>query len=293
MPEYHLQIATDSVDLWLTKRMPLEPTGSLHKARVELRSALRDMRCPTGAILSAEYSSEDQSFFDVENVLIYNVGTGTFRHLSENGLSFRRHRQVPVPTPLGGMFPHHHRYQFVPTPLMPSGPTFQFHVPHLSSTLKPHHVWWYAADALSQAERALDGTFSLHVAVTTIKRVTNVAAALKPLLDGVVCAMHSDSMPNEEAVRRLSEKTGWDSALVAKKLSASSSPLLGDRRLLNPYREYVKWDPADHLCELCTLTVSRGTSESCLVTVVSHKRDVTVAQPTIQRDVSASGGDAR
>lgn len=246
--------------------MPLQPSGTNLSARIELRAALRRLRPSEGHILSAEYFSLDESFFDVENVLIYNIGTGTFRNASTNGIGFSRHRRAPACAPNGLAYPHLHRYRFIERPPNPRGAVFCFVAPPLKTSLKPQDVWWRAVDSFGVAPSLLEGTFALHVDITTVKPVTNVAAVVKPFLDGVVCAMHHDTRPDVEAIQRLAAKRQWETALVTRKLQASTS-LLGDRRLVACYRNYVKWDPADHLCESCTFVVCQGEQNHCTVTV--------------------------
>ncbi|REH40323.1 hypothetical protein DFR26_0523 [Paraperlucidibaca baekdonensis] len=269
--EFHLSATPEEVNLWLSKRMPLQPSDEMLRARVELRAALKHLKPDPGHILSAEYFSIDDSFFDVENVLIYNIGTGTFRDASQNGLRFLRHRQRPAPTPSGSAFPYLHRYRLVPSPASLSEHTFHFEVPRLTSTLKPHNIWWHAADALCTTPVTINDKFSLHLEITTTTPVVNVAAVLKPLLDGVICALHSDIRPNKEVVQRLAAKCGWDPALVAQKLQEPKLPFLGDKCLIEPYRDYVKWAPDDHLCESCTVVVMRGTEARCKVDIRNHE----------------------
>lgn len=257
--------------------MPLQPSGETLRARIALQNALRRLEPEPGYILSAEYFSIDDSFFDVENVLIYNIGTGTFRNASKNGIRFLRHRQAPVSAPNGSLFPHLHQYRFVPLSGPQSGHKFCFEVPRLTASLKPHDIWWRAADAHCTELVKLQGLFSLHLELTTAKPIVNVAGILKPFLDGVVCAMHSDFQPDGEVVRRIAAKSGWDAALITQKLKSTNIPFLGDKRLVQAYRDYVKWDPADHLCESCTLVVLTGVESRCIVTIGSHNSASVVA----------------
>ena len=46
-----------------------------------------------------------------------------------------------------------------------------------------------------------------------------------------------------EAVSRLAYASTWDIAEISKRLSDPRNPILGARRLLRHYRDFVKWDP--------------------------------------------------
>jgi hypothetical protein len=87
-------------------------------------------------------------------------------------------------------------------------------------------------------------------------------------LDGVVCAMHAESQVDAEAVGRLSRASTWDVAEISKRLSAPPNPILGSRRLLHHYRDFVKWDPADDLCDDCTVLVTPASRLTCTVVVM-------------------------
>lgn len=271
--DFQIQADPDGVRLWLAKRLPLEPIGSILDARTQLRTAIRNLRIPQGQVLSAAYTSLDCSFFDVENVLIYNVGTGTFRDCATNGIVFFRRRAVPPSSHSGNTLPHFHDYTYTDAPTRPIGPLsycFEFKPPPLTTTTKLQDVWWRAADASCGHSQSLTSPFSIHVEITTNRVVTNVAAIVKPFLDGIICGMQGDSNPNPDAVQRLAAKCNWDPQEITRKLRNSAVSALGNRRLVDCYRDYVKWDPVDHLCESCTFIIRSGNEQQCSVTVSPH-----------------------
>ena len=65
-----------------------------------------------GVCLQALYKSMDQSFFDVENVLFYNVGQSSFNHLNIKSLQFERAYEYPF-TVNGHHFEHYQSYKIV------------------------------------------------------------------------------------------------------------------------------------------------------------------------------------
>jgi hypothetical protein len=77
--------------------------------------------------------------------------------------------------------------------------------------------------------------------------------------------MHSESNIDTAAVQRLCDKTGLPTNEVAARLSRPKCPVLGSRRVLACYRDFVKWNPADDLCEACTLLIRPERKPTCSV----------------------------
>lgn len=257
MSEYLLRAAPDysSIELWATARLPLEPRDWRARMRDELRAALRALPPTDDGVLEATYSSEDPGFFDVENLLFYNVGTGCFGHLARKGLAFRRSRVVP-PRPDGLPAMHHHRYSLVaPDRSSIDGAVlaeYRFHLPALSTSTKPHAVWWAMknGEAIVHAREPHLGPFSLRVTLAVHGGTAlNLAAVMKPLFDGIICAAQSQlGEIDPTAIERLGRVLGVRPEQVAAALEDAAAPL-GPGALVSSYREFVKWNPADERCE--------------------------------------------
>lgn len=262
-----------SVQLWLDQRLPFEPKGEMLEARNKLRCQLKSLMCLPDHILDATYSSLTSGFFDTENILFYNVGASSFVSTVSYGLRFKRKHSAPPPGPSGRKYLHHHLYQVVPKPhLKMNRPacTLQFAVENLSSATKPHEIWWMASRAVAIATcTSLTGPFEMAVLIDAPTPGRNLAACIKPLLDGIICAFHTEPTIDEEAVRRLAAKTNWDSGAIAARLRSPTAPLLGPRHLLSCYRNFVKWNPADELCEKCTVLYRRASTFRCTVNVAN------------------------
>ncbi|MFO0941758.1 MAG: hypothetical protein U0930_13460 [Pirellulales bacterium] len=264
---FELEASSDRIRFWSDKRLPFEPTGELLSARNELAMAIRAMTVPDACVLHATYVSQDASFFDVENVLFYNVGNGCFATATMEGLSFVRREAVPATTKSGQRFAHFHEYCFKPIPSKTSdelGLTISFELPCLS---KVNEVWWFATGAHPAPQFSINGPFFLSVHIETSKRPVNTATILKPLLDGVIASLHSQSNPTEIAVNRLAEALARDAQDVQSRLIKPPNPILGQRRLLSEYRNSIKWNPADHLCHHCELTITCATRNYCSVSI--------------------------
>jgi len=270
MTDFYLEAAPRSAKLWLNRRLPLEPTGEVAVARKQLVAAIRRLDVPDDTLFHASYHSLDEAFFDLENVLFYNVGPGSFASVARNGLEFGRIRQAPPPAPSGERFAHYHEYTFVERVAI--GPmdresSFVFPLPILSSSTKTHEVWWHAASALPMNIPPVEGLFRLRVDVGVPYRITNVAAVLKSLLDGIVSALHYDPQPPASTLQRLSSRTNWVAPEIRRRLTNPPNPVLGSRRVVGNHRDFVKWDPADDRCESCVLTITPREEPVCRVTI--------------------------
>lgn len=267
---YYFEETNQRINLWLQQRLPLEPKGPILEARSKLREILKERYPNNNQIFEARYISMDKSFFDVENVLIYNVGTGNFKNASRNGIIFKKILGLPPSCPDGKKYQHFHTYYFSePRNYKTENECYQFSFipPPLTTTSKLQDVWWCAVDKVSACASSISGNFSLIIKVTTPSKITNVAALIKPFIDGIICAMHSDRKPDLIAVERLALSTGWDRSNIIDKLNRVKPQPLGDRRILSCYRDYIKWDPADHLCISCDFIVEYGNSSSCSVII--------------------------
>lgn len=265
---YHLEADMHGVRFWSDTRLPFEPSGHMLEARNLLRHKIGNIVPKRGYILSGMYSSRVQRFCDVENVLFYNVGTAAFGNLANEGIRFERLHVAPLLTESGQQFRHCQEYhlEIIPAEL-PTSPdcSLAFAFNRLSSSTKPHEVWWPATEADTNIVSEITGAFEMRVVLHSPTPFQNLASIVKPLLDGIISALHFDPNPDAEAVSRLAEKTGWAIADILKRLNSPTAPVLGSRRLIDPYRNSLKWNPADELCEACTVLWRPSPTRRCQV----------------------------
>ena len=255
-----VRLSRDSrrVEMWMTRRLPFEPKGLLLDARNLLRTTLSKLIARPHELLDARYTLTHIGFVDTENVLFYNVGAAAFSSSCSNGLRFAR----AFATPPGSHsylapFHHHHSYRLGPVEEIVTSNevalTLRFSLPRVSITEKAHDYWWAAkqGQATIGALRLQESrAFSMIVAVTGPTPIANCAAILKPLFDGVIAALHYDSTVDDQspACQLLGRKLGVNPASVANALCAGEFAILGERRVIAPYRNFVKWNPEDELC---------------------------------------------
>ena len=217
---------------------------------------------------SVRFCGGREGLVDIENVLFYNVGRGAFSRLIGHGLTATRSHERPPVSPNGLQYSHYQGYRIQPAPSVSRSGTFlTFQCPPLNTATKPHDVWWAASAGSSTGAAEITGRYRL---VVEVPRSTsqNLAASMKPLLDGIISAMHWVDHIDESAVGRLGEATRWEASDIIRRLQKPAAPILGPRRVLCSYRNFIKWDPADDLCDAFTLCRSAG-DDFCRVWVSS------------------------
>lgn len=257
-----------AVEFWLDRRLPFEPKGDYIAARRSPRAAIQSLSSSPSDILAATYTSLETAGCDVENVLLYNVGCSAFASTTRKGVQFVRSCAAPPPSPSGKSYLHHHRYEIVPwcgVTAPENACEFSFPLERISAGTKAHNVWWAAASADTVPSAPILGPFVLEVQLPTTSVVGNLSGVVKPLVDGVICALHSDSRVAQDAVLRLAALTGWSADEIMQRLNAPRNPLLGSRPLLRSYRGFVKWNPADDLCHRGLVAIRDDASRICTV----------------------------
>jgi hypothetical protein len=246
--QFGVRVGASTVQAWSTTRLPFEPKGWMLDYRSALRTALRSIAPVAGLGLAARYYAPDAAVVDVENVLCYNIGSGAYAHLIGGGLRLNRHRSTD------GL--HHVTYQLepiAPAELMP------FAVVAAAVPTGTHSAgqWWSLLRPNLQLNQMSAGqSFGVEVHVSGSWTNSGLAAAVKPMLDGLVSALHAhdQSQPNE-LVPRLA--TLGDPSSVWLMLCDRRKAALGTRRLLRPHGPAgIAWNPADDLCTAISIVRS-------------------------------------
>jgi hypothetical protein len=262
--------AGDAVEVFSTERLPYEPRGWLLDLRAELRTALKEMRSQDGALLSAVYASPVAEFCDVENVLIYNVGTGHLGGVASKGIRLERGYFSPEPpVELSGEARHYACYSAAPLAqgfaCWEAGSSLaewsRVPMPALSETTKPSAIWYAmrtSALAVIGMRQDVAAPYGLELVLGAPSSPrTQPAKVVKPLVDGVIAAMHAhDGRALGEVAGRLRAQLPSATAQeIAELLVDERANVLGQRRLLWLRATGVQWNPADDLCVALELRV--------------------------------------
>jgi hypothetical protein len=237
--------------------------------RKEIAEAVRSLRSNPGEVLHAIYSSPILAPCDAENVLIYNIGTAPFTAASRNGLrierSFQHWRQPPRPS-----FEHHHSYTIckrewpflgwrIGTDLLRWDGV---PVPRVTTASKPSSIWYTLKSILNDTGVGrTNRVFGVEVSLVIPGQdsLSSAAAIVKPLLDGVIAALHAHDGRDLQGVGgRIAQQLSIDPEEVVSLLMRDAGAVLGVRTVVRPYRNAVQWYPDDESCVAALLTIDRS-----------------------------------
>lgn len=250
------------VDAWSTTRLPFEPKGAMLEFRAGLRSAVVRLSADSSHALHALYTSPLGGRFDVENVLIYNVGTSAFGRSAGFELVVERLLgPVPPPArPLEGSA-HHYAYTIMERDMpwrawstvrrLASFESQEVRSP--TEVARPASVWLATRRGDTSVHAAANDSSAIGLELTVElpqgARV-NLAALAKPLIDGTVAGFHEhdDSASLDLVASRVGAQISVPAEEVRALLNRNAAGILGSRRLLWPWREGIQWNPADDRC---------------------------------------------
>lgn len=239
----------------------------------ELRAAIAIMRPQNNEILFAQYAEDGEKnrFFDLENMLFYNLGPSAFADCAAHGISFSVLPDKAALCRQNGIKNRKHVYcyqclplsaaesNFAGLPLMATWSDVPLNLHEADSPAKYWKAVRGARDrvtAFDDAESSISKYFALKIELYLPKQV-KLANKIKPLLDGVICAFHGES------ARSLDCLTDFCICQHCEELSVPNQfpAVLGEREFIRPYRngQSFLWNPADDLCRLALVTVSYGT----------------------------------
>lgn len=255
------------VELWSSKRLPFEPKGWLYDMRDSLIAAIKKMEINEDAFMRATYTSEVQELCDLENILLYNVGTGNFKKLCPRGFLLERSFHAAPYSPGGfNVYPHYQRYEITSSMQHPVFWNVEkvlaswehILLDKMNANTKPHEYWKAIKEnkVTIFTNEAYRGFFGLEIQISMPRRKSfNLASVVKALLDGIIAGFHVHDGQNTELVsNRLAEVLSVDSSFVTKLLLDRSMAVLGERKLLHPFQNNVQWNPADDKCVAIKIT---------------------------------------
>jgi hypothetical protein len=266
------------VTMWSSHRLPFEPKGVLLEARNQLRQQLSQLCASPVEILEARFVTTRHEYVDLENVLLYNVGTAAFSASSRSGLRFVRDVAAPRAALDGTSdWNYCHQYCVTPAASIVAGrenlcAEFEFALPKIGSATKWYDYWWAMKHGSCEkfAEHLSTSPFSLRVEISGPPLKSYLGAITKPLFDGIISGFHFDpAITSDDLVcKLLAEKLKVSVEAVAHLLRDDRHHLLGARQLVHPYREFVKCNPADDGCLDGELSFRSDTADSWRIRVV-------------------------
>lgn len=217
--------------------------------------------------LQATYQSMDNALFDVENILFYNVRTSAFAHLDISNLQFERvYKNPPQSSP--NNYLHYQSYKLLEEENVQSrhwkkATTLAkwrgIHLPFIKSDTKPHSIWHsFRTGNMEVLKKTQHPYYGLELTIN-ISPTTQIVSILKPLLDGVISSFHHhDQSQLTEVVSRLRKQLPLEENELLPLLLDEQNSVLGERNLVQPYRDFVKWNPADDAFTFIKVNVNKN-----------------------------------
>jgi len=181
----------------------------IRKFKSKLRTAIEMMRPQSNEILFAQYAEdgEENRFFDLENMLFYNIGPSTFADCATHGISFSTLPEKCVLCQQNGITNRKYVYcyqclplslvesNFADLPLMAKWVDVPLNCHEADSPAKYWKAIRRAKDRVTvydYAESPIASFFALKIELYLPIQV-KLANTIKPLLDGIICAFHGEN----------------------------------------------------------------------------------------------------
>lgn len=275
---FKIERAPGVVRLWVDAPIRFEPrTPAEMTLRKELFLACRELRARDEEVLAAVLRTAAPFLSDVENVLFYNVGPGTFARSTGRGLRFERDTRRAEAAPFETESSYEHTYRVEPlssafptrwTPLEDRAAWHDAAIGPIHRTSKPSRVWHAirACPTLRSSGRLPDSArFGLRLRLNVPVGVALDGAGLvKALFDGVIASFSLHQPRSAEELRHVAaaiadQTSSLDRNSVARQLIENDHAVLGTRRVVQPYRGHALWNPDDMRCVAGELVIDRGT----------------------------------
>jgi len=256
---YAISASPERVEAWSERRLPFEPKGWLLEFRNDLRAAVRGLN-KRGSTLFARYTSDDQNSVDVENVLLYNLGTSCLGQLARQAITFERSFAMPALNNYG----HHVLYSVEEPSPSPSWNEYvslgDWSVP-LKGRIDLYSTWLAVKQSGSTfTPQGEPSQFSLSLTVVHPDwQRLNASVLLKGVFDSAISALHTyNGNRLDEVGRRIGRRLTISESLARTLLLDKSQCSLGPREVVWPRGDGVQWNPADHLCVHGSLRLEQG-----------------------------------
>jgi hypothetical protein len=253
MNDFHIVKNTKSVKAISNYRIPFEPKGIEKEFKNSLRNELSKLKLSNNEMLFATFKNSNNNFFDVENILFYNIGASAFRGISANGIMV----EYPEETFQSMQGSNQYEYTLINKDdycsyfIDETACKFEFEVDNINTNTKAHN-YWYAfhngkVDIHSNVNINSD-YFGIDIQIYTPQPFYNLSSLIKPMLDGIISALHYELNFDETGIERLAYKLSQKTINILDLFKKKPYSILGSRNILQSYRSGVKWNPQDERC---------------------------------------------
>lgn len=264
----------DDKNVWAISKIYVPYTigkNSLASSRKSLKSDLQAALSKIGTNatgkLYAEFWGKAPKGADIENILFYNIkGKSCFSGLATENLDFTGDENSH------GLSNELYYYHYKIEDSIPaiSGSLLceweNYKIAKINSTQTPYAYFRLMKENCSCrkvydiAEAADNLVLELTVNYPKKKKIKDIGLAVKPMIDGIICGLHSPSDINPIIAKMIADKYSLNENVVSKQLQNYDNTCLPPRNYVNAYRKNVKnsfkWNPADDLLKFVRIIVN-------------------------------------
>ncbi len=273
---YTIRFDTAHIKVLSKIRIPFDniTSNDVLEFKDDLLFAIRTLSVNENSVISARYGTTNaqKQFYDLENVLFYNIGTANFTDLTKNGIMFAETSAYDILRKrnewgLSEEYEHYYEYM-VCSPGKAKNTDLEIacwkDIPFCKcKSLSPLDAWLAMrnADRNIQIKESIEcefgDAFALDLVLEKPKTLEfNITSAMKPLLDGIVSSFHG-GLFDEDMI-----------SLLVGKLSCTRDQIinvgmnvLGKREYIQKYpraKNGIKWNPADDMCKSVSIQIIDG-----------------------------------
>ena len=268
---YKIVASDQKIEAYSIGQIPFDLVNEWQRElKQELHKHILGLNAGLGQGLLACYGSIDGklSNTDTENLLFYNIGSGSFKYICNNYLEFFSLSKHDVQQMLehAGMkrFSHYYKYQIVQIPEQ-----YHKHDPlvywnrlpvfSLRGEHKPLDYWsWMHKN--TQSIVVIEPYSSIHnygfgIDIDIESPQTgpmNIYTPMKAMLDGIICAFHYMAKnKNSNELQILADRLNCDTS----QLTDQSMAVLGERNFVS-LSSRITWNPNDDICEQARIYIT-------------------------------------
>lgn len=234
-----------------------------------IKQSVKELVVEEEEILFASYSENDKHrFYDVENMLFFNIGTSTFSDCCKKQISFVGDEERFATSDL-----HHtdvekkYYYSYrvlnvkeVESMLTNKKVIASWNGIQINTKIPQSATRYYATIRENSSNIVVNEVltdkclFGMKIDLT-LPFKSLPASVMKPLLDGIICAFHGEERKATETINLMFDDTVQFVNESSKKLN-----IFGNREYVSQYRgeNSYKWNPEDERLQFAWITVHLG-----------------------------------
>jgi len=235
--------------------------------RDKLSTKIKNLKHNNSELLYAELITKRESFFDVENALFYDIGTGIFKGICENGLVFI----YPSEKNENEAFQNKYSYRmtekkdsnFKIDEMFKSGrKIFEicFYPESLNTNSKFYNYWLLIkrgnpkVNENKNSAKNKKSYIGIDVGIGYGFKIINFSSVMKALIDGIFVSMHHTDCINPEALKVFEKKISIPENKLKDLLKDKTHSVLGERKgliskcICRGGKISIKCNSKDELC---------------------------------------------